>query len=247
MPDWFADETFWEDLFPFEFSEATFAYGDTQVERAIALSGVERGDALDLGCGPGRHAIALAKRGFRVTAVDLSALYLGKARARAAAEGVVVELLQADMRAFTRADTFDLALSLFTSFGYFDDAQDDARVLANLCRSLKSGGALVMCVVSKEWLAKFLQPTLSQRLPDGTLRVQRHEVVDDWTRIKNEWLYIKGDQTRTYEFHLRVYSGQELKTLATAAGFGEVKLHGALDGRPYGTNAERLVVVARKP
>ena len=65
----------------------------------IALSGVEGGDALDLGCGPGRHAVALAKRGFRVTAVDLSAFHLGKARARAADASVAIDFVEGDMRA----------------------------------------------------------------------------------------------------------------------------------------------------
>jgi SAM-dependent methyltransferase len=246
MPEWFADETFWTDLFPFEFSDAAFTTGEAQVERAIALSGVEPGDVLDLGCGPGRHAIPLAKRGSRVTAVDLSAFHLGKARERAAAAGVSVEFVEADMRAFVRDGAYDLALSIFTSFGYFDDAQDDARVLQNLHRSLKPGGVLVMDVISKERMAKVLTPTLSERLPDGTLRIQRHEIVDDWTRIKNEWLYIKDDRVRTWRFHLRVYSGQELKGLLRTAGFGQISLYGHLDGRPYGAELERLVVRAVK-
>ena len=76
--------------------------------------------------------------------------------------------------------------------------------------------------------------------------MSRHEIVDDWTRIKNEWLFIKDDRVRRYEFHLRVYSGQELKTLLAAAGFSSVRLHGALDGRPYGAGAERLIAVATK-
>jgi SAM-dependent methyltransferase len=246
MAEWFADDTFWAAIYPFEFGETAFTSGEAQVEQALALSGVERGDALDLGCGPGRHAVPLAKRGFHVTAVDLSPFLLAKARERAAVAGVSVELVTADMRTFARAGAFDLALNLFTSFGYFEDAQDDARVVANLHRNLKPGGVLVMDVLSRERMAKVFQPTISQRLPDGTLRVQRHEIVDDWTRVKNEWLYIKDGEVRTYEFVLRVYSGQELKALVIAAGFGRVTLHGALDGRPYGGNAERLVVRAVK-
>ena len=47
MTEWFADERFWRDLFPFEFTDEVFAHGETQVERAVTLSGVERGDALE--------------------------------------------------------------------------------------------------------------------------------------------------------------------------------------------------------
>ena len=91
MTEWFADDSFWAEVYPFEFAEPTFATGEAQVERAIALSGAQGGDALDLGCGPGRHAIPLARRGFRVTAVDLSEFHLAKARERAGAANVSIE------------------------------------------------------------------------------------------------------------------------------------------------------------
>jgi hypothetical protein len=91
-----------------------------------------------------------------------------------------------------------------------------------------------------------LHPTISQRTADGALLVQRHEVVDDWSRVRNEWTVVRDGRARTFEFLLRIYSGQELKRLLEAAGFGVVRLHGALDGRPYDIEAERLVAVARR-
>ena len=244
MPDWFADESFWAEIYPFEFPLPVLDAGVAQVDKAIALSGVRGGDALDLGCGPGRHAIPLARRGFRVTAVDLSAFHLTKARERAEAAQVAVEFVQSDMRAFVRADAFDLAVSLFTSFGYFEDPADDLRVLRHVHQSLRPGGVLVMDVASKERLARVLHPTLSQRAVDGALLVQRHQIVEDWTRVRNEWTVVRDGRARTFEFLLRIYSGQELRALLGAAGFATVTLYGSLDGRPYDLEAERLVVVA---
>jgi len=244
VPDWFADESFWAEIYPFEFPAPVVDAGVTQVDKAIALSGVRGGDALDLGCGPGRHAIPLARRGFRVTAVDLSPFHLTKARERAEAARVAVEFVQSDMRAFVRADAFDLAVSLFTSFGYFEDPADDLRVLRHVHQSLRPGGVLVMDVASKERLARVLHPTLSQRAVDGALLVQRHQIVEDWTRVRNEWTVVRDGRARTFEFLLRIYSGQELKTLLGAAGFATVTLYGSLDGRPYDLEAERLVAVA---
>jgi len=244
VPDWFADESFWAEIYPFEFPLPVLDAGVAQVDKAIALSGVRGGDALDLGCGPGRHAIPLARRGFRVTAVDLSAFHLTKARERAEAAQVAVEFVQSDMRAFVRADAFDLAVSLFTSFGYFEDPLDDLRVLRHVHQSLRPGGVLVMDVASKERLARVLHPTLSQRAVDGALLVQRHQIVEDWTRVRNEWTVVRDGRARTFEFLLRIYSGQELRALLGAAGFATVTLYGSLDGRPYDLEAERLVVVA---
>lgn len=245
MADWFADEDFWTELYPFEFPPPVIDAGAAQVDKALILAGVTGGDALDLGCGPGRHAIPLARRGFRVTAVDLSPFHLARARDHAARAHVNVELVQSDMRAFVRADAFDLMLSIFTSFGYFEDPADDRRVLDNVRRSLRPGGVLVMDVAGKERVARVLRPTQSQRAADGALLVQRHQIVDDWTRVRNEWTVVRDGRARTFEFSVRMYSGQELKVLLEAAGFASVRLYGALDGRPYDLEAERLVAVGR--
>ena len=245
MADWFADESFWAEIYAFEFPPPVMDAGVAQVDRALTLGGVSGGHALDLGCGPGRHAIPLARRGFAVTAVDLSAFHLARAREYAERAGVSVELVQSDMRAFVRPGAFDVAVSIFTSFGYFEDPADDRRVLDNVRRSLRPGGVLVMDLASKERLARVLHPTLSERAADGALLVQRHEVIDDWSRVRNEWTIVRDGRARTFEFCLRVYSGQELKSVLDAAGFTQVSLYGALDGRPYDLQAERLVAVAR--
>jgi len=246
MADWFTDDSFWAATYAFELRYAKPDTGDAEIEGVLRLSGTQRGDVLDLACGVGRHAIALARRGFRVTAVDLSAFHLAKAMERAAAADASIEFIASDMRSFIRPNAFDLVVSLFSSFGYFEDPQDDLQLLRNMHQSLKPGGSLVMDLVSKERLARTFQPTLSETAPDGSLRVRRHRIVDDWTRVWNEWIIIKDGVIRTFEFTLRVYSGQEFKDLLCAAGFTDIKLHGGFDGRPYDLDAERLVSVSSK-
>lgn len=96
---------------------------------------------LDLGCGAGRHANHLAGRGFEVTGIDLSARSI--ARARAASPGGV-RFVRQDMRQPFGTATFDEILSLFTSFGYFDDPADNLTVLHHVAAALKRGGRLVL-------------------------------------------------------------------------------------------------------
>lgn len=246
MTEWFEDESFWNTLFPFMFSERKFEAAKDEVAGVLNLVNLVEGDVLDLGCGPGRNSVALAKEGFHVTGVDLSPSLLQKAMGLAQAESVDVEWVQDDMRRFIRPETFDLVINIFTSFGYFDDKNDDLAVLRNIHQSLREGGALVMELMSKEVLARGFLPTSSEELADGRLLVERREVCEDWTRLKNQWTVIENDKATTFRFEHTVYSGQELRDRLLDAGFGDVKLFGGLDGSEYGLNARRLVAVARK-
>jgi SAM-dependent methyltransferase len=247
VSEWFEDPSLWADLYPFTFSEERLRAGEGEVDQLLALIGMEPGDkaVLDLCCGPGRHAVPLARRGARVTGVDRTRHHLNLARERAELAGVGVELVEADMREFRRPGAYDLALSLFTSFGYFDAPDDDLRVLRNVRESLRPPGALVIDVMGKEWLARNFQPTRSRTLPDGTVLIDRSRVVDDWTRIENDGILIREGKTRAFQARLNVYSGLELRDRLRQAGFDAVSLFGGLDGSPYGLDAARLVAVAR--
>ncbi len=245
--EWFEDESFWTAIYPFLFSKARFEAAEKHLDDILNLVGVDSGSVLDLCCGPGRFAIPLAQRGFQVTAVDRSPFLLGKGAERAAQWNPDIEWVEKDMRGFERPASFDLVLNLNTSFGYFDDKDEDVRVLRRIFGSLKPGGRLVMDIIGKEKLARIFQPTTSEKLEDGTLMVQRHEIFDEWSRIRNEWIIIKGPEVRTFEFHHTVYSGQELKDRLLAVGFGDVKLYGSFEGEEYGRESNRLVAVARRP
>jgi SAM-dependent methyltransferase len=246
MTEWFERDEFWVTMFPYMFPPKKIAAAAPEVRQVLRLVGRRRGAVLDLCCGPGRHAVEFARRGFRVTGVDRTRFLLNKARQRARAARVKVEWLEVDMREFVRPAAFDLVLSLFTSFGYFDNKDDDRRVLRNIFESLTPKGAVVMDMAGRERLAKVFQPGTAARQPDGAVLVELHEIYDDWSRIRNEWILIKGRKARSFKFHHSVYSGQELKDLLLETGFAEVKLFGNLDSQPYGPDAMRLVAVAHK-
>ena len=246
MREWFENETFWSELYPYMFDEQRLAAADEQMRKIIKLTGVRRGTVLDLCCGPGRHSVALAKRKFQVTGVDRTRFLLNKARQRAKSARVRVEFVRADMREFVRPASFNLVINLFTAFGYFDRKDDDRLVLRNICASLKPKGVCVIDLMGKERLAKGFATTTADRHADGSMLIQVHEIFDDWTRIRNEWILLKGNRARRFKFHHTIYSGQELKELLRAAGFADVKLYGDFDGQPYGLDAPRLIAVARK-
>ena len=244
--EWFESEDFWRDFYPYMFSLDRFAAAKDEVSRVMTLTGRSSGKLLDLACGPGRHAVEFAQRGFHVTGVDRSTFLLDRAREHASQAGASVEWVLEDMRRFLRPGTFDLACNLFTSFGYFEDEQDDLRVLQNLYQSLKDDGVLVIECLGKERLARVWQNAICTELADGSLLVQRPQLLNDWCRIRSEWILIKDGHARSFSFEHTIYSGRELKDLLLSSGFNEVQLFGDLQGSTYNLEATRLVAVARK-
>lgn len=245
--EWFDHDAFWRETYPFMFNAARFAGTDAELEQVLVLAGPKGKLVLDLCCGPGRFSTALAARGFDVTGVDRTAFLLAKARQRARQEKLRVEWVQSDMRDFRRANTYDFVLSMFTSFGYFDKAADDLRVLKNIFASLRAGGSLIMDLLGKEILARILLDTRVERLDDNHFMACECEVFDDWSRVRNVWTVIQDGKPHVFKFHHTVYSGVELRMLLEQAGFTKVRLYGSLDGTPYGSKAQRLVAVAVKP
>jgi SAM-dependent methyltransferase len=243
---WSDDDAYWAATYPFMFPESRFIEAAANLPKLLALAGCRQGNALDLCCGPGRHAIPLARSGFTVTAIDRTSFLLEKAKAYASNEAVRVEWVQADMRDFVRPNAFNLALSMFTSFGYFDDFEDNRKVLQNVFDSLTSGGVLLMDVMGKEILAKRFQPTQSEVLPNGDLLVERNQIVDDWTKVHGEWTTINAGHVQTFPVRLWCFSARELKDLLHSVGFSRFSVFGDADGSPYGPDASRLLAVGWK-
>ena len=154
------------------------------------------------------------------------------------------------MRELAWPDYFDLALSIFTSFGYFEDPKDDLEAARSLCRALKPGGVLVMELVGKEVLARMFSDRDCQRLADGRLWVEERRVVNNWSWVQSRWALVpEGDSEgvpEEFQVEHRIYSAVELSALLREAGFGRVDIYGHLEGVPYDQDARRLVAVARR-
>lgn len=244
-PEWFSNEEFWAATYPSMFPEERFVAATNEIDQIFDLIGDFPAHVLDLACGPGRYAIPLARRGIRVTGVDLSTFLLEKARERASAEEVDVEWVQADMRDYAADPPVDLVLNLFTSFGYFDDDRDNLEVLRNAHSSLRPGGTLVMDVAGKEVLARIFSASSVREAEDGII-VHRRAVTKDWSRIENEWMHVRDSGVRSFRFGHWIYSARELRGMLKEAGFADARIFGNLDGAAYDTEASRLVAVAMR-
>ena len=246
MKIWYENDDFWETMAPKIFSKDHWERATKEVDKIISLLEINpKAYLLDLCCGPGRHSLEFARRGFKVLGVDRTLKYLEKARNQAKTEGLNVEFLQEDMRNFCNPNTFDIVLNLFTSFGYFENQEDDEKVLNNICLSLKSGGKLLLDLVGKETLA----PVFTERdwvEENGILFLAERKPIEDWCKIKNRWIMIKDDIRKEFTFTHRIFSGSEISTLLYESGFKSVELIGDLNRNPYDHTAKRLIAIAIK-
>src|SRR5688500_15127941 len=199
MTAWSDDDALWQAYLRFNELEARREQAPAEVEQLAAMLELAPGAAvLDLCCGVGRHSIEFARRGCRVTGVDRFAPFLERARTAAAEAGVTgtVEWVEEDMRRFRRPLAFNAAVSLFTSFGYFHDDEQERAVLQNVFDSLQPGGRFLIDVMGKEVVARIFRPASVQRrqLPDGeAILIDEARVGDDWHHIASTWTFLCPD------------------------------------------------------
>jgi len=244
MKAWHESDDFWEATAPIMFGNQRWEAAPVEVDQVVRLLGVSPGATiLDLCCGPGRHSLEFARRGFSVTGVDRTAVYIDRAQEQAAAEGLAVEFVQEDMRRFCRPHAFDAAVSLFTSFGYFEDPAENRQVLANVRDSLRDEGSLILEMMGKEVLARiFRERDWGEQ--DGILFLEERKVSKNWSWMENRWVLLRGQERREFEVSHWLYSAAELSAMLKECGFSSVDVYGDLEGAPYDHRARRLVVVA---
>ncbi|MGQ2940248.1 MULTISPECIES: GNAT family N-acetyltransferase [Sphingomonadaceae] len=126
------------------------AHAASEVDVVIELLALEPGaSVLDLGCGNGRHARELAKRGFAVTAVDRSQGWLAQAGELAAADGVSIDFRFGDARDLDLGRTFDAVICLYDVVGSFRREADNRAILATLRRHLPIGGTFALSAMNR--------------------------------------------------------------------------------------------------
>jgi SAM-dependent methyltransferase len=254
-PEWFNDIQFWERYGPIIFDRNRWDEVPLVADGVTAMAHLdlyERNTAdpagprvLDLCCGFGRIALELSRRGFSVTGVDITEPYLNAGRDDAAYENLDIEFIQQDVRSFKRPNTFDLAVNLYISFGYFDNPRDDLLFARNARESLKDGGAFIIETLGKEIAVRdFVEAEWFERA--GYTVLTEYAPADSWAGLKNRWILIKEGERIEKTFTQRLYSAVELRQLLFDAGFRAVELYGNWNEAPYDHRAEALIAVGRK-
>lgn len=218
-----------------------------QVEFLVEELALEPGDSvLDVACGRGRHSIELARRGFRVTGVDLSRRSLELARAAADGANVALDLRRLDLRELDYDGVFDAAINLFSAFGYFREEIENERVLHRIAAALRPGGRFVIETINPLELARVFRERDWHEFDDGSVLLEQRSHDQLSGRIRAKWTVVEHDGSRTVQEHsVRVYVPTELQTLLRHAGLDVERAWGNFDRAALG-DGTRTVLVASK-
>ncbi len=221
---------------------------EREVEGIVRLLNLPAGSSLlDLCCGHGRHTIALARRGFYMSGLDLSPVFLQQARNEAVRKGVQVRWVESDMRQIPFEDEFEAVINIFTAFGYLESEEEDQRVLQQVQRALKPGGLFLLETMHREWLVRHFEPGGIFRHPDGLLVLEERtiDLLGGRSDVQVTMLLADG-QRREYRHSVRLYTLRELARMLAAAGLSIQACYGGLDGSRLTLESPRLVVIGSK-
>jgi SAM-dependent methyltransferase len=232
---------------------------EREVRGVVELLSLREGQrVLDLCCGDGRHAVALERRGLRVTGVDASLPLLVKAARRArdvlsgndpegVAEVTGPRLVQADARAVPLRAAFDAAVLLFSSIGYGSDADTEAMLRA-ACGALVAGGQLLVeCAHRDLHVRRYgARCEATEQVEIRGVRVLTERRFDAAEGVEEATFHFQraGDEV-VKRFRHRLYTATELTAMLRRAGFADLRVLGDYEGGPFHAEAPFLVVRAR--
>lgn len=201
-------------------------------------------EILDMAAGAGRHAISFAKRGFDVTAVDLSENLLKVAKENAKSGDIKINFVHSDIRKFNPANKFDIVLNLFTSIGYFDSDEENFAIFKKAYLLLKDGGYFVLDYFNRNFLENNLVPS-SIETKNGTEINQNRTIRGN--RIIKEIIIRKNGSTKNFFESVRMFSYNELQSELKKTGYKIISTFGDLDGKAFVLETSpRVIIIASK-
>lgn len=197
---------------------------------------------LDLACGAGRHLRELHAAGFSSVGLDLSAVLLRAAHGESRRD----PLVRGDMRRLPFGEEgFGGLTSFFTSFGYFENPDDDRRVVSEMARVLSPGGTFMLDFLNADRVRAGLVAE-DRRVIGEQLVVQRREISGGVVVKRIHIEPVDGGTRRSFEERVRLYSCDDLAVLLRDAGLIVEKRLGDYAGRPYDGASPRLILAGRK-
>lgn len=219
-----------------------FSEAELFIDKLLQLIQPEKTNRfLDVGCGKGRHAIYLNKKGFDVTGIDLSKKSIAYAKL---SENETLHFYTHDMRKLFRTNYFDVALNLFTSFGYFENERDNYAVINSASKALKPNGIFVLDFMNSKKIINQLNCKETKTIEGIEFNISK--------TFENNFIVKKidfKDKGKDYHFEERVkaLTLNDFEKYFEANKLKIVHLRGNYKLEEFDEErSERLIIVARK-
>jgi len=205
----------------------------------------DRRTALDVACGAGRHALALARRQFTVTGIDLSEDLIGMARRQALQQKLPATFFIRDMREPWPGDRYHLILNIFTSFGYFHSDSESVGIVLQASQKLLPDGAFALDTLNAEYTINNLVPK-SSRIVDGTRLAEERWIKNRRVNKRTTLLDDNGQAIRSIEESVRLFLPEEIRRMIMQAGMKIRAEWGDYHGAVFTSDSPRFIVIATR-
>lgn len=244
MTEWFVD---W-----FSTDEYLYVYRHRNEEDAdklvkLILDNVKLkkfSEILDIACGAGRHSILFAQKGLKVTAIDLSKKLIHLAKQSSNELKLKINFIICDLRALPIVKQFDLVVNLFTSFGYFDDDDENYNIVRTAFKHTKKNGYFILDYFNSAFVRNNLIPVTVENLPGGM--ITQHRSIEGNRVIKKISVENKNGKKQYLE-SVRLYDKVEIEKIISETGFKILYEFGNFRGNAFDLkDSERIIIIAKK-
>jgi SAM-dependent methyltransferase len=223
---------------------------------------------LDVPCGNGRLSLELARRGYRVTGVDIAPEFIEEARANAlrsmqesttpdtkelarafrawvAGETPIPQFMIGDMRRIEGDAIYDGAYCFGNSFGFLA-YEDMESFLSGVARALRPDGRFVVetGMAAESTLTKF-ETESSHQIQDIRVTIKEQYLAAE-SCIDTEYIFEQNGKIESRNAKHWIYTAGEIRRMLERAGFEILNLYGSLQCEPYTLGADELFVIARR-
>lgn len=213
---------------------------------------------LDVPCGNGRLSFELAKRGYRVTGIDIAAEFIEEATSTAAglknpsahADGTdlnaPVDFILGDMRAIEGREIYEGAFCFGNSFGFLEYA-DMEKFLDGIARALKPGARFI---VNTGMAAESVLPDFEEQscheVGDISVTIKERYLADE-SCVDSEYIFEQNGTTDSRKAKHWIYTAAEIRRMLERAGFKVLNCYSSLKDEPFKLGSRELFVVCQSP
>ena len=193
---------------------------------------------LDLGCGEGRHCEILHQHGLQVAGIDLSSTLIERGKS----QFPHLNLAVGDMRHIE--GNFDIILSLFTSFGYFDEDGENMAVLSSVSRALNPDGVYWLDYLNPVYVRADLRPETVREPEAGCRIVEKRRIEGDI--VVKDILFQTETGDHRYQERVKLYDKERLTDMLKQVGLDQEASFGDYDGNRWSPGGPRTILCSRK-